>query len=25
LPLMVTALGIFDLWFDFRKPRVKTT
>jgi uncharacterized protein YybS (DUF2232 family) len=25
LPLIVTALGIFDLWFDFRKPRVKTT
>lgn len=25
LPLMVTALGVFDLWFDFRKPRVKTT
>ncbi|MFN2257508.1 MAG: DUF2232 domain-containing protein [Desulfuromonadaceae bacterium] len=25
LPLMVAALGIFDLWFDFRKPRVKTT
>ncbi len=25
LPLLVTALGIFDLWFDFRKPRVKTT
>lgn len=24
LPLMVTALGIFDLWFDFRKPRTKT-
>lgn len=25
LPLMVTALGIFDFWFDFRKPRPKTT
>lgn len=25
LPLIVTALGVFDLWFDFRKPRVKTT
>ncbi len=25
LPLLVTAVGVFDLWFDFRKPRVKTT
>ncbi|MBN2645912.1 MAG: DUF2232 domain-containing protein [Desulfuromonadaceae bacterium] len=25
LPAIVTALGVFDLWFDFRKPRVKTT
>lgn len=25
LPLMVTAIGVFDMWFDFRKPRVKTT
>lgn len=25
LPLLVTAIGVFDLWFDFRKPRVKTT
>lgn len=21
LPLLVTGLGVFDLWFDFRKPR----
>jgi len=25
LPLVVTAIGVFDMWFDFRKPRVKTT
>ena len=25
LPLVVTAVGVFDMWFDFRKPRVKTT
>lgn len=25
LPLLVTAMGVFDLWFDFRKPRVKTS
>lgn len=25
LPLMVTLLGLFDLWADFRKPRVKNT
>lgn len=25
LPLIVTALGVFDLWADFRKPRVKNT
>jgi uncharacterized protein YybS (DUF2232 family) len=25
LPLLVTAIGVFDMWFDFRKPRVKTT
>lgn len=25
LPLLVTAMGVFDMWFDFRKPRVKTT
>jgi len=23
LPLLVTLLGVFDLWGDFRKPRVK--
>jgi len=23
LPLAVTALGVFDLWADFRKPRIK--
>lgn len=25
LPLLVTAVGVFDMWFDFRKPRAKTT
>lgn len=25
LPLLVTAMGVFDMWFDFRKPRAKTT
>jgi uncharacterized protein YybS (DUF2232 family) len=25
LPLLVTALGVFDLWIDFRKPRNKKT
>lgn len=25
LPLIVTGIGVFDLWIDFRKPRVKTT
>ncbi|MCD6525854.1 MAG: DUF2232 domain-containing protein [Desulfuromonas sp.] len=25
LPLLVMAIGVFDMWFDFRKPRVKTT
>lgn len=25
LPLLVTAIGVFDMWFDFRKPREKTT
>lgn len=23
LPLIVTAVGVFDLWADFRKPRIK--
>lgn len=23
LPMVVTALGVFDLWIDFRKPRIK--
>ena len=23
LPLLVTAMGVFDLWVDFRKPRIK--
>jgi len=23
LPLLVTGLGVFDLWGDFRKPRIK--
>lgn len=23
LPVMVAGLGLFDLWFDFRKPRVQ--
>ena len=25
LPLVVTGFGIFDLWADFRKPRIKET
>ncbi|PLY01067.1 MAG: hypothetical protein C0623_05840 [Desulfuromonas sp.] len=25
LPIIVTGIGVFDLWVDFRKPRVKTT
>jgi len=25
LPLIVTGLGLFDLWIDFRKPRLKPT
>jgi uncharacterized protein YybS (DUF2232 family) len=25
LPLIVTGIGIFDLWADFRKPRIKKT
>ena len=25
MPLIVAGLGVFDLWVDFRKPRVKTT
>ncbi|HEX9873858.1 MAG TPA: DUF2232 domain-containing protein [Deferrimonas sp.] len=25
LPLIVAGLGIFDLWADFRKPRIKKT
>lgn len=25
MPLLVTGVGLFDLWFDFRKPRIKTT
>lgn len=25
LPLLVTMLGLFDLWADFRKPRIKNT
>ena len=23
LPMLVTGIGIFDLWIDFRKPRIK--
>ncbi|MBE0597276.1 MAG: DUF2232 domain-containing protein [Desulfuromonadales bacterium] len=23
LPLIVTGLGVFDMWIDFRKPRIK--
>lgn len=23
LPLLLTGIGVFDLWFDFRKPRIK--
>jgi len=25
MPLVITGLGVFDLWIDFRKPRVKGT
>ena len=25
MPLIITGLGVFDLWIDFRKPRVKET
>jgi len=25
LPLLVTVMGVFDLWVDFRKPRTKKT
>ena len=25
LPLIVTGLGVFDMWVDFRKPRIKKT
>ncbi|WP_291317114.1 DUF2232 domain-containing protein [Desulfuromonas sp.] len=25
LPLIVTGLGVFDLWVDFRKPRIRNT
>lgn len=25
LPLIVTGIGVFDLWVDFRKPRLKKT
>ncbi len=25
LPLIVTGVGVFDLWADFRKPRIKKT
>jgi len=25
LPLIVTGIGVFDIWIDFRKPRVKKT
>jgi uncharacterized protein YybS (DUF2232 family) len=25
LPMIVTGIGIFDLWIDFRKPRVQNT
>ena len=25
LPLIVTGIGVFDLWADFRKPRIKKT
>jgi hypothetical protein len=23
LPLLVIGIGVFDLWIDFRKPRIK--
>jgi len=25
LPLIVTGFGVFDLWADFRKPKIKET
>lgn len=25
LPMFVTAMGVFDIWFDFRKPRIQKT
>ena len=25
LPLIVTGVGVFDMWVDFRKPRIKKT
>ncbi len=25
LPMIVTGIGVFDLWADFRKPRIKKT
>ncbi|AJF06146.1 DUF2232 domain-containing protein [Geoalkalibacter subterraneus] len=25
LPLVVTGVGVFDLWIDFRKPKIKKT
>jgi uncharacterized protein YybS (DUF2232 family) len=25
MPIIITGIGVFDLWIDFRKPRVKTT
>lgn len=25
IPLIVTGIGVFDLWADFRKPRIKKT
>jgi len=25
MPLIITGIGVFDLWIDFRKPRIKTT
>jgi len=25
MPMIVTAIGVFDMWADFRKPRIKKT
>jgi uncharacterized protein YybS (DUF2232 family) len=25
MPMLITAIGVFDMWADFRKPRMKKT